>query len=341
MAAKRLPSVPGFIQTHKRSKLEGIGRTVIAGILRTSSLPSPIIRLEDHQGAINSCKFHPLGELVMSAGYDKQIYIRCVYGDTGGVMTMTGHRGTITETQFSPDGSTVYSSSLDDSVALWDTATGARLKFLEGHRSEVNTVQSSRTSNHTICSGSNDGTIRLWDTREAHAVQMFNSGYQVLASCFNDRGDHIMSGGVDNCIKIWDLRKNEIVSILIGHEDMISGMALSPSGNYLLSNSLDNTLRIWNMRPFMHLDRCVDSFIANQSMTEPNLLRCAWSRDSKCIAAGSSDQHVYIWDVMSRQKVCELEGHETSVIDIDFHPIEPILVSGSSYENLYLHELQS
>lgn len=40
---------------------------------RTSSLESPIMLLTGHQSEINSCKFHPNGQTLMSAGFDRNI----------------------------------------------------------------------------------------------------------------------------------------------------------------------------------------------------------------------------------------------------------------------------
>lgn len=43
------------------------------GIPRKSSLLSPIMLLEGHQGDIFSCEFHPEGEHLVSSGTDRQI----------------------------------------------------------------------------------------------------------------------------------------------------------------------------------------------------------------------------------------------------------------------------
>lgn len=73
---------------------------------------------------------------------------------------------------------------------------------------------------------------------------------QVTAVHFSDGADKVYAGGIDNVVKVWDLRKGEMVMMLEGHSDTVTGMSLSPDGSYLLTNSMDCTLRIWDMRPY-------------------------------------------------------------------------------------------
>ncbi len=69
-------------------------------------------------------------------------------------------------------------------------------------------------------------------------------------------GRQVYTGGIDNSVKVWDLRKEEVVHMLAGHTDTITGMSVSPDGSHLLTNSMDNTLREWDMRPYAPEDRC-------------------------------------------------------------------------------------
>jgi Prp8 binding protein len=157
----------------------------------------------------------------------------------------------------------------------------------------------------------------------------------------NDTSEQVMSGGIENDIKVWDIRKNEILFKLKGHTDTITGLSLSPCGSFLLSNSMDNTARIWDIRPFCSQDRCKGILQGHSHNFEKNLLRCAWSKCGNMVSVGSADRYVYVYDVNLKKILYKLPGHNGSVNDVDFHPNEPIILSGSSDKTLYIGELEN
>lgn len=264
-----------------------------------------------------------------------------MYGECENVSVMNGHSGAVLEAHFSPDGSNIYTCSTDKTLSIWDVPQAVRVRKLKGHTGFVNSVQGTRRGNATLVSGSDDCTIKVWDPRKRHAAHTLDNKYQVTAVCFNDTGEYVVSGGIDNDIKVWDIRKNDVVYCLKGHAETITGVSLSPDGSYVLSNAMDNTLRIWDVRAYVPTDRCVKIFSGHQHNFEKNLLRCAWSPDGTKISAGSSDRFVYLWDTTSRRILYKLPGHNGSVNDVDFHPRESIILSGSSDKTMYLGEIEA
>ncbi|XP_068617848.1 U5 small nuclear ribonucleoprotein 40 kDa protein [Battus philenor] len=312
---------------------------VTSNVPRTSNLYAPIMLLEGHQGEIFTAKFHPEGKHLASAGFDRQIFLWNVYGQCENVMVLKGHTGAVMELCFSPDGSHLYTCATDNTVAVWDVPTGTRIKKLKGHANFVNSVSGARRGPELLVSASDDNTIKLWDARKRNPIASFDSGYPVTSVLFNDTAEKIISGGLDNVINVWDIRNNQLSYKIKGHTDTITGLSLSYDGSYLLSNSMDNTLRIWDIRPFAPSERCVKLMSGHQHNFERNLLRCAWSADGSKVAAGSSDRFLYVWDTTSRRVLYKLPGHNGSVNDVDFHRVEPVVLSASSDKQIYLGEI--
>ncbi|XP_065355688.1 U5 small nuclear ribonucleoprotein 40 kDa protein [Calliphora vicina] len=344
--SKRANTSLVIVQEPKKSKNDLMAYTnrdkalMEAGVRRTSNLLAPIMLLEGHQGEIFCTEFHPDGEMLLSSGFDRQIYIWNVYGECENILAMSGHTGAVLEAHFNTEGSQIFTCSTDKTLAIWDIVTGNRIRRLKGHTNFVNSVHGTRRGLQMLCSGSDDRTIRIWDARKKLSVHTLEAPFQVTAVAFNDTSEQVISGGIDNELKVWDIRKGQILHSLKGHTDTITGISLSPDGSYILSNSMDNTLRIWDIRPYVPGERCVKIFQGHQHNFEKNLLRCAWSPDGSKISAGSADRYVYIWDTTSRKILYKLPGHNGSVNDVDFSGKEPLIVSGSSDKNLYLGEIE-
>ncbi|MEO0853141.1 MAG: NB-ARC domain-containing protein, partial [Cyanobacteria bacterium J06648_11] len=83
------------------------------------------------------------------------------------ILTCRGHDNSVRSVTFSPDGKTLISCSSDQTIRLWDIASGHPLHALTGHVNAVYAVATSRVARRddigAIASAGDDGTIRLWD----------------------------------------------------------------------------------------------------------------------------------------------------------------------------------
>ncbi|XP_015784103.1 U5 small nuclear ribonucleoprotein 40 kDa protein [Tetranychus urticae] len=307
---------------------------------RTSSLFAPIMQLSGHQGEVYSCKFHPDGRVIASAGYDRQLYLWNVFGECENLAALQAHKGAILDVQYSVDGTNIFTASTDKTIIMWDSKTMTRVKKMKGHSSIVNSCHASRRGPQLLVSAGDDCNIKIWDLRDRKCSQTYKDKYQNLAVTFNENSDQVIFGGIDNLVKVYDMRKGEILYSMVGHFDSITGLSLSPDGSFVLSNAMDNTLCIWDIRPFASKERCTKTLQGHQHNAEKNLLRCSWSPDGTKVSAGSADRHVYIWDTHYRRILYKLPGHHGAVTEVVFHPSEPIVLSGSIDKELYLGEIE-
>ena len=81
-----------------------------------------------------------------------------------------GHSGLVFSVAFSPDGKTLATGSFDNTVKLWDFASGKELQTLKGHTASVYGVAFSPDGT-LIASGSQDKTIRLWNPKDGKLVK--------------------------------------------------------------------------------------------------------------------------------------------------------------------------
>ena len=69
---------------------------------------------------------------------------------------------------------TFLSGSEDNTVRVWDSATGQCLRVCEGHSGSVHSVAFA-PDGKTFLSGSGDGTIRVWSAETGECMQVIQN----------------------------------------------------------------------------------------------------------------------------------------------------------------------
>jgi len=285
-------------------------------------------------------KFNPAGNLIASAGQDNKIFIWEVTGECKNTAVLKGHSNVILDIHWSRDGDQLYTAATDKTGGVFDMATETRVKRFRDHASFVNSVTATRRGPALVATGSDDCTAMLWDVRVRQSLATYNHDYQVTSVAFGDDGTQLFTGSIDDNIYCWDVRKKEVLYTLKGHADSITGLELSPDGSYLLSNSMDNSLRSWDVRPYVSTPtRQHAQFIGATHNFEKQLLRCSWSADGSRVSCGSADRIVWIWEYLTGRVLYKLPGHGGVVTEVDFHPTEPVVVSGAVDKTIFLGEI--
>jgi Prp8 binding protein len=229
-------------------------------------------------------------------------------------------------------------------MSVADLTTGSRVRRIRAHTGVINSIDRTISGGTELfCTGSDDGYIKVWEEGEKDFVSDWKVGCPVTAVCWSADGSQIYAAALDNEIHVFDLRKQAEVYTLRGHTDTPTSLCLSPSGTHLLSPSLSSQTIIHDVKPF-----CPDPTRIHRVLLgapagfENTLSRAAWSRDDggKRVAVGGADRTVTIWDVESGRIPYRLPGHKGTVTCVDFHPKEPIILTGSKDATMLLGELE-
>ena len=225
-------------------------------------------------------------------------------------------------------GGKLASGSYDESIMIWDVATGQCERTLEGHTSTV--LALAACAGGKLASGSTDKTIKIWDVSTGQCERTLRGHtncVNALAAC---AGGKLASGSDDYTIKIWDVATGQCESTLEGHMDWVLALAAFPDGK-LASGSEDETIKIWDVAT----GQCERTLEGHTDFVTA-LVACAGGK----LASGSGDDTIKVWDVATG--VCErtLRGHTGPVRALAAWPgIQ--LASGSEDKTIKIWDLET
>lgn len=248
----------------------------------------------------------------------------------GGDFTCYGHVNGVMSVSFSPDGTKIASGSTDNTIKLWDVATGTEVMTLTGHAGPVMSVSFSPNGTH-IASGSRDKTLKLWDAATGAELITLTGHTDVVKSVsFSPEGTKIASASHDKTIKLWDVVTGMELETLTGHTWPISSVSFSPNGERLASasESRDNTIRLWNVATGEELSSRDGHLTGVNSVT--------FSPDGTRIACGSTDETIELWDAANGRHIGSLYGDSDFVTSVCFSPDGTRIAAGCADRTIKL-----
>ena len=161
--------------------------------------------------------------------------VGCNYGQ--GNPPVRWARKSVLSVAFAADGKMLASGSDDQTIRLWDVATGKEIRQLNGHQGRVSSVRLPQMAKRWSRGA---GTRRFGcGSRPPARKSAGSDGHKHVVSsvAITADGKTLASGSWDQTVRLWDAATGQEIRSLNGHNNEILSVAFAPDGKTLASGS--------------------------------------------------------------------------------------------------------
>ena len=242
---------------------------------------------------------------------------------------LRGHIDWIGRIAWSPDGKFLASPSFDNTIRIWDVATGECEVVLEQHESSVMSVTWS-PDGQNLASGSADNTILIWHTSNWKQIKKLNKHKDgVLDVRWSPKKSKLASGSWDDTVQIWDTTIWKSIQT-IQKKGSVFFVSWSKDGLQLASGGSDKTIELRNM------NSREDVSISLGEDFKQTIWDSTWFDNNQVIASAVGDNTIRLWNVKTAQQMSIIEGNTDPVICVDISHNNKLLASKSNKGDVYI-----
>ncbi len=133
------------------------------------------------------------------------LIINSVVAQQPRLVVPVGHTDAVLEPKFSPDGKSIATASYDQTIKIWDAATGRLLQTLYGHKGSINTIEFSKRGNYLLSSAIEDSSTRLWHLHTGkELLNLKRVGYNIEQAWLDNDEKYLFVPEKEG-VAIWDI----------------------------------------------------------------------------------------------------------------------------------------
>ena len=277
---------------------------------------------------------------------------KCLY-------TLNQHTQPVRTIIINSNGDFFVSASFDDTIKVWDLATGklsynlTKQHLMDNPDSGLTRIAISSQLPQLISCG-NDGIINIRDLNSLKLIYSFpkysESIWRVATS---SNGQILAAGAGDRKILIYNLAQRERIYTLSGHKKAITSLAFSPDRNLLASGSEDGNIKIWDIETGKlkhtlrgNLGRSIlqtlRPWLNKMSISRTGTVYAVtFTPNGDTLITGSAGNGIEFWHPETGQKLKQLIGKSNWVSSVAVSPDGEILAGGIGEGTIELWQIKT
>jgi RNA polymerase sigma factor (sigma-70 family) len=301
-----------------------------------------------HAGWVTGVTFLPDQKGLVSVASDGQII---VWDATRGheVRRLKGHSNGVWCLALSPDGQTLATGGHDQTVRLWELASGSPLRTIsvggsvrglafspDGRRLGVVIGEDTVLNWATPLPGQGAGVWTVASGKELFRLEGHERGEKgggVKAVAYSPDGNHIATAGTDGTARLWQAATGKELRVLKpaalpgrrAGPDAVDAVAFSPDGQLLATGGQDGVARLWRL----------DTDDPPVSLGTPNgwIAAVAFSPDGRTLLTatrevGGVKSALRLWEVATGRERANFAGHQGTADAVAFSADGRVIASG-------------
>ena len=266
--------------------------------------------LAGHTDRLTGVVFSPDNEQLITASADCTAQAWTVTGQK--LRRLTGHSREIVALAYHPANPHLCATAgVDQTVCLWNTATGERLHQLNEPGEVQAVLFSPDAARSRLLTIGKQGLVRGWDVATGQEIRRPGGHVgPINATAFSPDGRLGATAGEDGTVRLWELATGQELKMLSGHSGPVTSLAFSPNDRRLVTASVDETGRVWDIT-------------AGQEITwlkghTAGLTSVAFSPNGQQVVTAAHDKTARIWEAATGQERRQFSGHTGPVYSAKF-----------------------